>query len=359
MRNLLILSVSALALSACATKPLPPAISYDTDDFKPAVIEKEPAKPVQIVEVPKVLPLPGQLQPEPRAVTEDKRPPTARVEDANKAATQEPTKHGYINAIQVYPYVEGALYQLYAAPERVSDIVLQPGETLTSVSAGDTVRWVIGDTLSGAGDNQRTHVLVKPFAPGLTTNLVITTDRRSYHLQLDSTEKTAMAAISWTYSSDQIAVLRRQNAAAEAAFPVASNIALDNIRFRYAISGDNPPWKPLRAFDDGHKVYIEFPRRIDQGEAPPLFVVGSDGGSELVNYRMRGNYYIVDRLFAAAELRLGTKPQQVVRITRTDGTPRRTSLLGGTGEARWPKASNRSSESIAATNARSHAEGRK
>ena len=332
MKNFLILSVSALALSACATRQLPPTISYDADDFKPAAIEKEPLKPVRIVEVPKVLPLPGQLMPEPGKVEEDKRPPTTRVEDANKAATQEPTKHGYINAIQVYPYTEGALYRLYAAPERVSDIALQPGEKLTSVSAGDTVRWVIGDTLSGTGDNQRTHVLVKPFAPGLTTNLVITTDRRSYHLQLDSTEKTAMAAISWTYASDQLTTLRRQNAVAEAALPVASNLALENIRFRYAITGDNPPWKPVRAFDDGHKVYIEFPRRIDQGETPPLFVVGTDGGSELVNYRMRGNYYVVDRLFAAAELRLGTKPQQVVRITRTDGTPRRTSLFGGAEE---------------------------
>ena len=102
MRSLLVISVSALALSACATKPLPPAISYDPDDFKPAVIDQEPAKPVEIVEVPKVLPLPGQLQPEPGEVTEDKRPPTERVEDANKAATQEPTKHGYVNAIQVY-----------------------------------------------------------------------------------------------------------------------------------------------------------------------------------------------------------------------------------------------------------------
>ena len=339
MKHLALISVSALALSACATRQLPPTISYDADDFKPAAIEKAPLKPVQIVEVPKVLPLPGQLMPEPGKVEEDivekdGRPPTARVEDANKAATQEPTKHGYINAIQVYPYTEGALYRLYAAPERVSDIALQPGEKLTSVSAGDTVRWVIGDTLSGTGDNQRTHVLVKPFAPGLTTNLVITTDRRSYHLQLDSTEKTAMAAISWTYASDQLTTLRRQNAVAEAALPIASNLALENIRFRYAVTGDNPPWKPVRAFDDGHKVYIEFPRRIDQGEAPPLFVVGTDGGSELVNYRMRGNYYIVDRLFAAAELRLGAKPQQVVRITRTDGTPRRTSLLGNAGSTR-------------------------
>lgn len=328
IRAALIATASTLALSACASKPvLPPEISYDAADFKTAAIEKAPDKPVKIVEVPKPLPLPGQLQPEPGKMAKDERSPMERIADANEAATQEPTKHGYVNAVQVYPYAEGALYQLYAAPERVTDVALQPGETLTSVSAGDTVRWVIGDTVSGSGDNQRTHVLVKPFAPGLKTNLVVTTDRRSYHLQLESTEKTAMAAISWTYSEDQIIALRRRNAEAEAAMPVESNVALDDIRFRYSITGDTPPWRPLRAFDDGHKVYIEFPRRIDQGEAPPLFVVGAKGDNQLVNYRMRGNYYVVDRLFAAAELRLGTAPQQVVRITRTHGMPRRRSSL--------------------------------
>ena len=127
-----------------------------------------------------------------------------------------------------------------------------------------------------------------------------------------------MAAISWIYPQDQLVLLRHQNAEAEAVQPVASNLSLENIRFRYAISGDNPPWKPMRAFDDGRQVYIEFPSRIDQGEAPPLFIVGADGGNELVNYRMRSNFYIVDRLFAAAELRLGTDPQQVVRISRND-----------------------------------------
>jgi len=316
--HVLIASASALTLSACASTTPPPVIAYDSDDFRPAKIENEPKKPVKIVQVPKVLPLLGQLQPAPGESNEDKRPPTARVDEANKAATQEPTKYGYLNAIQVYPFTEGALYRLYAAPERVSDVALEPGEKLTSVSAGDTVRWVIGDTLSGAGDGQRAHVLVKPFAPGLKTNLVIATDRRSYHLQLESTEKTSMASISWTYPQGALLALQRWNIEAEAAAPVASNVALENMRFRYAISGDDPPWRPLRAFDDGRKVYIEFPRRIDQGEAPPLFVVGADGGAELVNYRMRGNYYIVDRLFAAAELRLGAKNQQVVRISRTD-----------------------------------------
>ncbi|PZV35907.1 P-type conjugative transfer protein TrbG [Mesorhizobium kowhaii] len=333
-RAVLIMSTSAAVLSACASKPVPPPeISYDAAEFKPAAVEKAPENPVRIVEVPKPLPLPGQLQPAPGKAVEDKRSPEERVADANKAATQQPTKYGYINAVQVYPYTEGALYQLYAAPERVVDIALQPGEKLSSVSAGDTVRWVIGDTVSGSGDNQRTHVLVKPFAPGLGTNLVISTDRRTYHLQLQSTEKTAMAAISWTYSEDQIIALRQRNTQAEAAMPVASNVALENIRFRYSIAGDTPPWRPTRAFDDGSKVYIEFPRRIDQGEAPPLFVVGADGDSQLVNYRMRGNYYIVDRLFAAAELRLGTKQQQVVRITRNDGRqlPRRIPLFARSG----------------------------
>ena len=77
----------------------------------------------------------------------------------------------------------------------------------------------------------------------------------------------------------------------------------------------------MQVFDDEHKVYIQFPPGIGQGDMPPLFIVGPTGESELVNYRVRGNTYIVDRLFAAAELRLGSDPQQVVRIARTDGKP--------------------------------------
>ncbi|MGQ3049251.1 MAG: P-type conjugative transfer protein TrbG [Niveispirillum sp.] len=323
MTKLILPALLAGLLTACAGQPKPPpAITYDSADFRLAEAEPEPLLPVQVVERPVLLPLPGQLQQPPQtSVTPDNRPPTQRVADANKAATQEPTRYGYVNAIQVYPYTEGALYRLYAAPERVSDIALQPGEGVVAVSAGDTVRWIIGDTSSGAGASQRVHVLVKPVAAGLTTNLVITTDRRAYHLLLESTEQTAMAALSWTYPQDQLLALQRRNNQAEAVQPVASGLSLDELHFRYALSGDDPPWRPLRAFDDGSKVYIEFPSRLDQGEAPPLFVIGPLGEAQLVNYRVRGRHYIVDRLFAAAELRLGNEPQQVVRIERTDGRP--------------------------------------
>ncbi len=313
-------------LAACATKSKVPEITYDNFDYSPAVVETDPLMPVEIVELPKPLPLPGQLKPMPgksKKAKRDKRPPKVRVVDANAAAKVEPSKDGYINAIQNYPYVKGALYQLYTAVNQVSDIALEPGEKLITVSAGDTVRWVVGDTNSGNGNRAQVHILVKPIAPDLQTNLVIATDRRTYHLEMRSTEDTYMASISWVYPhSDLIALRARNTKAIKASKIVIDNgLKLNRLKFRYRITGD-APWKPIRAFDDGRKVYIQFPSGLKQGEAPPLFVISSNGQPALVNYRVRDTYYIVDRLFAAAELRLGTKPQRIVRIIRTDAKTR-------------------------------------
>jgi type IV secretion system protein VirB9 len=311
------------ALASCATFK-PPEIGYDDEQpTEPAVLRGEPVGPVQVVEVPRPLPLPGQLKPAPGArSTPEPRDPRQRVDLANAAARIQPSRSGYVNAVQVFPFTEGALYQVYAAPEQVTDIALQEGEQLTgSVATGDTVRWIIGDTESGPANAKKIHILVKPTRPDVVTNLVINTDRRTYHMELRSTEKTYMASVSWVYAQDQIIALRRQNAAVEAAAPVDTGVDVDRLRFRYNIEGDNAPWRPLHAFDDGRKVYIEFPRGIAQGEMPPLFIIGPDGKtSELVNYRVRGHHMIVDRLFAAAELRLGDKgTERHVRIVRNDG----------------------------------------
>jgi type IV secretion system protein TrbG len=323
--SLFMVFLSSVALTACATFK-PPEISYD-DDPKPALFENEPPRPVEVVEIPKPLPLPGQLKvvPGTKPVGPEPKNPADRVAKANEAARVQPTRNGYINAVQVYPYTTGALYQVYTAPGQVTDIALQEGEQLVGsgpVAAGDTVRWIIGDTESGIGPRKRVHIEVKPTRPDLVTNLVINTDRRTYHLELRSTEKTYMASVSWQYPQDQLIALRRQNAVAKAAAPVDIGLDIGRLNFRYAIEGDTPPWRPLRAFDDGTKVFIEFPRGIRQGEMPPLFILGPEGGAELVNYRARQNFYIVDRLFAAAELRLGGDHQQKVRIVRTDGRPR-------------------------------------
>ena len=317
--------LASVSLAACSTAWKPPSISYDNTP-RQAVLQADPPKPVQIVELPKPLPLPGQLKPLPGATTAPADPadPHARVEEANGAARVQPTRAGYINAMQVYPFSDGALYQVYAAPGQITDIALAAGEQLVGsgpVAAGDTVRWIIGNTESGTGPTKRMHILVKPTRADLVTNLVINTDRRTYHLELRSTEKTYMASVSWAYAQDQLIALRRQNAAADAAAPVATGVDINALNFRYRIEGENPAWRPLRAFDDGRQVFIAFPTGIGQGEMPPLWVIGPEGGAELVNYRIQGNHMIVDRLFAAAELRLGGEHQRKVRIVRTDGRP--------------------------------------
>ena len=111
----------------------------------------------------------------------------------------QPVRDGFINAVQVYPFSGGALCQVYAAPGQVTDVALQEGEQLVGsgpVAAGDTVRWIIGDTESGAGATKRVHILVKPTRPDLITNLVVNTDRRTYLLELRSTPATYMASVS-------------------------------------------------------------------------------------------------------------------------------------------------------------------
>jgi len=304
----ILLSLSgALAACAAAPSPAPPAAA-----FVPATRLPEPPAPVDVVAVPTVLPLPGQLKPRPADTTPID--PQATVSGAQNAARVEPARDNYVNATQLWPYSPDALYQVYASPERVTDIALEPGEALIAVSAGDTVRWVIGDTTSGAGAEARVHVLVKPVRADLTTNLVIHTDRRSYHLELTATPDTWMAAVAWRYPFDRVAALKARASQGAADAPVASGVVLERLHFGYAISGDAPAWRPLRAFDDGEKVYIQFPPGVS--DLPPLFTRGPKGQVELVNYRSRPPYYLVDRLFDTAELRLGADRQQVVQIRR-------------------------------------------
>lgn len=244
--------------------------------------------------------------------------PRSHVGAANRAARVEPEVTGFENAIQRYPWREGALYQVYSAPGQVTDIALQEGEKLVGpgpVAAGDTVRWMIGDTLSGSGAAARVHILVKPTRPDISTNLVINTDRRTYHLELRATPRTWMASVSWTYPADELIALRRAEDVAARVEPVADQLELEQLNFDYRIEGDRAVWRPVRVFDDGRRTMIEFPPAIARTEMPPFFIIGKEGTAELANYRVTGRYLVVDRLFERAELRLGAgRRQQRVRL---------------------------------------------
>lgn len=299
--------ISLLATAGCASSK-PPQISYD-ESVPPLPISSVPAE-----DQPRPLHVPPSWTPA-RGGGADTKDPIARVEAANGAARIEPRREGYFNAVQVYPYSPGALYQVYVAPGQITDIALEPGEQLTGsgpVAAGDTVRWIIGDTESGNGDTRRVHILVKPTRPAIETNLVVNTDRRSYLIELRAHERPYMPSVAWFYPES-----RGKSVRALPPVPVLPEMA--QRRYRYAIDGDKPPWRPINVYDDGRKVYVEFSAGIVQGEMPPLFIIGPDGKPEIGNSRIYENVLIVDRLFAAAELRLGGESQQTVRIVRADG----------------------------------------
>ena len=263
---------------------------------------------------------PARSMAQPPVATPEPTDPRTRIGRANAAARVQPERTSYFNAIQQYAYAEGALFQIYTSPGHVTNIMLQEGEELVGpgpVASGDTVRWIIGDTVSGSGLMRRVHILVKPTRADISTNLVINTNRRTYHLELSATTSTYMAAVSWTYPQDALIALRNAEAETERSAPVAAGIDFSSLSFDYRLSGDRPAWRPVRVFDDGRQVFIEFPASIANGDMPPLFVVGADGSAELVNYRVQGRYMVVDRLFDKAELRLGAgRNVRQVRIVR-------------------------------------------
>jgi type IV secretion system protein VirB9 len=216
---------AVLLLAGCASQPPVPL-----DNAVQAEPLPEISKPIQIVEVPKLLPLPNQLKRLPVEGNEGIKEPLdakSRVARANQEARVIPSQEGYINAIQVWPYADGALYQLFTSPGRVTVIALQEGEELVTVSAGDTVRWIVGDTTSGAGATQRVNILVKPTRSGIRTNLVITTSRRTYLLELTATEKAWMASASWEYPKDRMLALQKQASIADAKAPLAQGLSLE------------------------------------------------------------------------------------------------------------------------------------
>ncbi|MCI0429690.1 MAG: P-type conjugative transfer protein TrbG [Rhodospirillales bacterium] len=314
--------VSMLALAGCA----------GTDrEFKSAsnsqLVAAQPVTDTPTTDEAPQLMVEPQLRELPNQGTERELSGAEAIRTANKKARMTSTAEGFVEAVQYYDYMGGTLYQVVTAPGHITSIVLRPGERLIDMAAGDTVRWVIGQTTTGRGALAQTLVLIKPIRPKLTTNLMVATDERVYMLELESVKGDVYnAAIAWNYAEDQKAALQRSMQLAASVEPAAGmETATLNTGYTVeTVEGDEPDWLPTRVFDDGRKTYIEFPDNLGVLEAPPLFVLNESGDAQVVNYRVRDNVYIVDRLVRVAELRLGEEDQTIVRITRAGvETPQR------------------------------------
>jgi P-type conjugative transfer protein TrbG len=204
-------------------------------------------------------------------------------------------------------------------PLHVTDIALQPGEIVRTVHAGDTVRWQISPALSGPDANRTTHIIIKAGEAGLETDLIIATDRRTYHCDLISRQNDRMPSVGFSYPEEiqgqwdayqaQVAKDKVANTLPE----TGENLTM--LDFHYRVDG-SAAWKPVRVYSTGVKTVIQMPAKMKVSESPALLVLGSDGKEEMVNYRVRGDRYIVDLVFDKAVLISGVGHHQS-RITIT------------------------------------------
>jgi type IV secretion system protein VirB9 len=315
------------ALGGCALLPNPPAAGV-----VPASIPAGPSVPAPADVAPPLTsapPSPTTLAPSadraacaPRAASKPLaavRAATGRtaIAAANLKAREASRADAFVGGVQVFAYEPGRVYEIWTAPLRVTTLTLAPGETVVSKAAGDTVRWQIGETTSGHGGGQRAHVMIKPLQRGLETNLVLATSQRVYHLQLKSGAPEAFnAAVAWDIGavlSPQAAGLLSGGAGPE---PLVAPAGPLDARYKIDPKGRRPAWTPTAVMTDGVRTFLTFPPGLVTAEAPALFAVSASGEPQLVAYRQQGGLWVVDRVLDAAELRLGAKRPQVVRIHR-------------------------------------------
>ena len=208
--------------------------------------------------------------------------------------------------------------RVVCSPMRICDVKLQAGETIFSLHAGDTTRWTIEPALEGDGASEVEHIIIKPLDAGISTNMVITTNRRVYHIDLSSSKSQNIPRISFVYPEESLAKFkllqnRKQQTIAQNTIP-ETNEYLGNLDFDYEVTGDDVAWKPVRVYNDGKKTIIEMPSTMNSNESPALLVTRynktSKNSEQLVNYRVQNNRYIVDALFYEAELVLGVGSDQ-------------------------------------------------
>lgn len=211
------------------------------------------------------------------------------------------------------------------APLRVCDIQLEPGEAVQGAPhIGDGVRWKLGPALSGHGERQVTHLIVKPTEAGLDTNLIVPTDRRTYHLRLVSSLSHYVSSVAFEYPDNDAQAWQSVVKSAErdgGSSGDMPDVAVDRLNFNYRIKvvRGKPTFQPLRAMDDGYHTYIAMNEELPQREAPALIGISPSGAEQMINYRLKGNLYVVDGTVHKLALISGAgKEQERIELTRDE-----------------------------------------
>lgn len=215
-------------------------------------------------------------------------------------------------------YIHGAsLVTILASPLQVVDIEMQRGEQINEVIIGDTARWKIekGQVADVS------HIFIKPIDSNIETNAVITTNRRVYHFRLISTQNKITPYIGFLYAEEMLAYSADQKTRQAKEEHKKSLVGIEGelldlskLNFHYRIKG-RAKWTPERVYDTGITTYIEFPPEVRSGM--PILLAESTSSEELVNYRVKSNFMIVDGVFDRLFLVIGVgNDEEIVMIAR-------------------------------------------
>lgn len=238
----------------------------------------------------------------------------------------------------IFPFGQ-AMPRLTCSPTRACDVELEPGEKPNKVILGDSVNWTWQGAESMKKGTPVAHVVFQPKDNRLETNVIITTDRRTYHIKLYAPleEGVYLNRVGFYYPEELVSSWEekmgssaRLRAKEEGSNVFLSPVAVDKIDYGYRIEG-NASFRPVRVLNNGEQVFIEMPSSVNTGPSPNLHLLDDKGEVMIVNYRRLEDentkrvHYVVDRLFKRAEL---VMDGQKVRIIWEKAD---------TGSGFWPK----------------------
>ncbi len=215
-------------------------------------------------------------------------------------------------------YTPNEVYKIYCNEKKLTDIQLQPGEKILFCAGGDPQNLMIKQAQLTYKQQKQTHVYVKPLIKNLKTNLIINTNKHSYHLEIYS-KPWHNAIINWKYPKEEInsALQKQSKKLPDIDYEFKHQPSKFNIKYKIytgIFSKRKYTWAPLAVFDDGYQTYLMMPpKMIAKDLKKPLLFIKEPNGYNIIGYRIIKNYYVIDRLFEKAQLKMGKK---VVRIKR-------------------------------------------
>lgn len=216
-------------------------------------------------------------------------------------------------------------YLVLTKRRAVTHLEFPDGERIQTLAAGDTTNWEFN------ASKDRRHLFIKAKIVNSTTSMTVITDKRSYQFVIKATQEGSKwyQRVTWNVPSTLLMDLEADEARPfqgnrpdpVLATPEGHAVRPESLRFNYTIEG-TAPFRPTGVFDDGKLTWVRMPAGIQ--ELPVVFALDDGNEPMLVNYVVKGEYLLIQRVVERMLLKIGKTQVTVVRNSK----PQSNSLFG-------------------------------